>query len=288
MDLEILEALALSDDRSAALAQLLPGGEDHDYYRALHAQHRGALDEADAVLATWPERHGATAAYERLSLRQSMYRVAAAPEVAPKDPSDQLRDRLGINHWHEAEVEQIDPSRPNRMPSGAYDPAALLRQAVERDANLSQVTDEGVSELVEWPLEATRRRSVLSRLAHTRQPQVVSLVADELGQRGSGGFGSLLIHRELTLDQLGELAELRPELRGHAGWVGAMVMRMRPPVAIDLELDLEARGRYLDEVWRFVAELPASSSSLKAHVLWHLLDTARRRGGAFDAALFRA
>ena len=54
MDLEILEALALSDDRSAALAQLLPGSEDHDYYRALAAQHRGALDEADAMLAAWP------------------------------------------------------------------------------------------------------------------------------------------------------------------------------------------------------------------------------------------
>lgn len=46
MDLELLEALALSGDRSAALAQLLPGSEDHDYYRALHAQQRGALDEA--------------------------------------------------------------------------------------------------------------------------------------------------------------------------------------------------------------------------------------------------
>src|SRR4029079_4867886 len=47
-------------------------------------------------------------------------------------------------------------------------------------------------------------------------------------------------------------------------------------------------GRYLDEGWRFVVELPPTSSSLKAHVLWHLLDTARRRGTAFDLELFRA
>jgi hypothetical protein len=63
MDLEILEALALSDDRGGAIAQLLPGSEDHDYYRALHAQQRGALDEAAAaVIAAWPGRHGKTRA----------------------------------------------------------------------------------------------------------------------------------------------------------------------------------------------------------------------------------
>lgn len=288
MDLEILEALALSDDRSAALAQLLPGSEDHDYYLALHAQHRGAFDEADAVLAKWPERHGPTPGYDRIRLRQLLHRVSAAPQLAPKEPADQLRDWFSISHWHEAEVEQIDPSRPSRLPHGAFDPAALLRQAVERDANLSQVTEEGVSELVEWPLEPTRRRSLLSRLLHSAQPQVVGLVADELGQRGSGGFGSLLVHRELTLDQLRALAELRPELRGHAGWIGAVVARMRPPIAVDVEVDLEARSRYLEEVWRFAADQPPSSNSLKAHVLWHLLDTTRRRGGVYDVELFRA
>src|SRR6185436_19570164 len=90
-----------------------------------------------------------------------------------------------------------------------------------------------------------------------------------------------------TLDQLRALAELRPELRGHAGWVAAVVTRMRPPIAVDVELDLEARVRYLEELWRFAAELPVSANSLKAHILWHLLDTARRRGSPFDQGLFR-
>ncbi|HEY0992056.1 MAG TPA: hypothetical protein VGD80_33625, partial [Kofleriaceae bacterium] len=132
MDLEILEALALSDDRSAAHAQLLPGSEDHDYYLALHAQHRGALDEADAVLAAWSERHGPTPGYDRLRLRQLLLRVTAAPAKT----AEQLRDWFGISHWHEAEVEDRDPSRPSRLPPGAFDPVALLHQAVERDANL--------------------------------------------------------------------------------------------------------------------------------------------------------
>src|SRR5215475_2177506 len=174
MDLEQLEALALSGDRSAALAQLLPGSADHDYYRALDAQHRGALDEAEAVLRSWPERHGHTAGYDRLRARQLLYRVTASPPQAV----DQVRDWLHVSHWHEAEVEAIersetgggdpdgsaggaegsaprgiDPSRPTRLPDGAFDPIALLRQAAEDDASLSHVTDEGISELVEWQLE---------------------------------------------------------------------------------------------------------------------------------------
>jgi hypothetical protein len=91
MDLELLEALALSDDRSAALAQLLPGSEDHDYYRALHAQHRRALDEADAVLAAWPDRHRHTPRYDRLRLRQLLHRVTTTPEAV----ADQVRDGAG-------------------------------------------------------------------------------------------------------------------------------------------------------------------------------------------------
>src|SRR3954467_11861726 len=101
MDLELVEALALSDDRSAALAQLLPGSEDHDYYRALHAQQRGAFDEAAAVIDAWPERHGRTARYERIQLRQLLYRVVREPDAV----ADQVRDHFGVGHWHEAEVE---------------------------------------------------------------------------------------------------------------------------------------------------------------------------------------
>ena len=60
MDIEQLEALALSDDRAAALARLVPGSEDHDYWRAIDLQHRGALDAVDALLATWRDRHGSS------------------------------------------------------------------------------------------------------------------------------------------------------------------------------------------------------------------------------------
>jgi hypothetical protein len=148
MDLEIHEALALSEDRTSALAQLLPGSEDADYYGCLRAQHAGALDEAARILDAWPERHGQTAGYERLRLRQLLYRSARAPA----ETAEELRDWFGVGHWHEAEVEEVDPTRPTRIPDGAFDGAALLQQAIDYDANLSQVTDEGLLELLDRPL----------------------------------------------------------------------------------------------------------------------------------------
>ncbi len=286
MDLEIREALALSDDRKLALAQLLPGSEDCDYYRCLYAQHANALDEADAILRVWAERHGHTERYDRLRLRQLLCRVTADPPRA----TDEVRDHFGAQHSHEAEVEDVDPTRPTRLPEGTFDGNVLLQQAVDYDANLSQVTDEGLHELIVRPLDLldpARRRVLLSRLHHTAQPEIVKLVAEELATRGSTGFGTLAIHDQLTLDQLIAVAQQRPELRGHLGWVTAVVRRMRPHASVDLETDREARAAYLEQLWRFVAELPPAINTLKAHVLWHVLDTMRARGVAVDPALVR-
>lgn len=284
MDLEIHEALALSDDRSAALGQLLPGSEDHDFYRCLQAQHRGALDDADSMLREWPERHGHTQRYNQLRTRQLLYRVSA-PQPSRHD---EVRDWLGVSHWHEAEVEEVDPTRPTRLADNAFDGNALLQQAIDYDSNLSQVTDEGLLELISRPLDAARKKVLLSRLAHSPQPELVKLVVEELTTRGSSGFGALHVHTYLTLDQLERVAAGVPALRGHLGWVGAVIRRLRPHASIDLETHRDVRLAFLQQVWKFVADLPPAINTLKAHVLWHLLDTLRRRSPeAVDPALFR-
>ncbi|HEY0191828.1 MAG TPA: hypothetical protein VGC42_11955, partial [Kofleriaceae bacterium] len=285
MDLEILEALALADDRGAALAQLLPGSIEHDYYRALQLQQRGALDEVDPILTRWHERHGHGSAYHAdLLRRQQLYRAVAGRPAELK----QLRDEFGVAHDHQAEVEQVDATRASRIADGAYNPVRLLQEGAHHDSNLGAVTDEGIAELVDWTLEPGLRRALLSRLGHTPGDRLVELVAEDLDYRGSNGFGSLPGHGQLTLAQLHALAARRPELRAHLGWIGAVVSRMQPGNDVDLAHDLAARAAFLDEVWGFVAALPPAANSLKAHVLWHLLDTARGRDLPLDRDLVRA
>ncbi len=281
MDLEILEALALADNRAAALSQLLPGSEDHDYFRCLHAQHRGALDEADAILAAWPERHGSTERYERLRIRQDWYRLGEnAAGVA-----DDVRDRFGVSHWHEPEVPDVDPSRPTKLAEGAFSGDKLLSEALQWN-DLSQVTDEGLYELLDRSLDATQRRALLSRIGHTPHAGLVKLIHEDLETRGSSGFGSLEVHRQLTLDQLHTLAKLDDKLLTNRNWVDAVVRRMQPAPSIDIEIDRDAREAYLRELWQFLRGLPPAHNNLKAHVLWHLLDALRRRNAPVDGTLF--
>ncbi|MBA3455955.1 MAG: hypothetical protein H0T42_22850 [Deltaproteobacteria bacterium] len=286
MDLELREALALFEDREAALDQLLPGSEDHDYYRCLRAQHASKLDEAETIIKAWPERHGQSERYRRLQLRQLLLHVTSD---TPRRATDKVRDWFGVSHWHEAEVETLDPTRPTRVAPDAFDGERLLQQASDHDTNLSQVTDEGLYELLDRDLDPTRRRVLLGRIGHTPHPALVELIARDLDAKQSGGFGSIAIHDQLTHEQLLALGALRPELRGHLGWVSAVVRRMTPPRAsVDLELDREARHAYLLALWGFVAELPDAINTLKVHVLWHLLDTHRRLGVAPEHQLVTA
>jgi hypothetical protein len=84
MDLDQLEALALSDDRESALAALLPGSIEHDYWRGVHLQQAGRLDEVDAILEAWQRRHGdAEEHHDRLARRQLLLR--AGQDVAAHD-----------------------------------------------------------------------------------------------------------------------------------------------------------------------------------------------------------
>lgn len=170
MDLEILEALALATDRTEALGQLLPGSEDHDYYRCLHAQHRGALAEAHQIITDWVARHGNGDKYERLRLRQLWYMLGDARAA------DQLRDHFGVDHSHEAEVATTDPTRPTKLAPGAFSGAKLLDDAVNYSSDLSQVLDEGLYELLGRNLGSSERVALLSRITHTPRPELIEMI----------------------------------------------------------------------------------------------------------------
>src|SRR5690349_18107451 len=101
LDLDQLEALALSDDRESALATLLPGTTEHDYWRGVHLQHAGRLDEVDEILAGWQKRHGhEDAHHDRLERRQLLLRAGA--DLAAH--ADRIRFEAGLRLDDEAEA----------------------------------------------------------------------------------------------------------------------------------------------------------------------------------------
>ena len=230
MDLEQLAALALSDDRSAALAGLLPGTPEHDYWRGVHLQHRGELDEVDAILSGWRRRHGRTDdLHTRLSRRQLLLRAGRDLDHY----AETLRFESGQRLDDQAEAVAAARRYPTAMPAALLDEAALVREAIDRSQDLSQVTDWALADLVALDLDATRRRHLLQRLTRANAPGLVALVAADLAEKTSRGFGSLPIHGRLTHAQLDELARLRPELRKSPAWVAAVLTRLRPTAHVD-------------------------------------------------------
>jgi hypothetical protein len=273
MDLEQLEAFALGD-REAALAQLVPGTEDHDYHRALLLQERGKLAEVDALLDDWRTRHGYSDRRQRIERRQLLYKLGLLDQVA----LDQVRDELGVELDHQADLDSERPRHPTRLAADAVDPTRLIEHATNRDSDLRGVTEEGLIALLDVELDATRRRHLLTRLGWTPHERLVALIAADLDDKSTRGFGSLAIHTKLTSQQLDALARLRPELRVHPLWVDAMLLRLRPAPHVDWQGDPAARAAYLEILVGFVRTLPAAFNSLRAHVLWHRLDHDRRTG----------
>ena len=274
MDLERLEALALADDRAAALAGLLPGTPEHDYWRGVHLQHRGELDEVDALLAAWKRRRDDDALHARLARRQLLLRAGLELRHAEK-----IRFEAGVRLDDEAEAVAAAAQRyPTRLDPALLDEAALVKDALGRASDLSYVTDWALADLARRPLDATQRRSLLQRLTQAGVPGLVEHVVADLAEKSSRGFGSLPIHSRLTLAQLHALAAAVPELRKASVWVGAVLARLRPPAHVDWRHDPDARAAYLAALAAFVEPLTPAFNALKAQVLYHQLDLDRRRG----------
>ncbi len=284
MDLDRLEALALSDDRSAALAGLLPGTVEHDYWRGVHLQHQGRLGEVDTILAAWQRRHGGTdESHARLARRQLLLRAGQnLPAVA-----DTLRFEAGVQLDDEAEAVAAAQRYPTRLDPAVLDEATLVRDALAHSDDLTYLTDWALPDLTTVSLDATRRRHLLQRLTRANFSGLVALIAADLDEKTSRGFGTLAVHNRLTLTQLDELAHLRPALRRTPTWVTAVLTRLRPPAHIDWQHDLAARRPYLEALWAFVEPLVAGFNNLKAQVLYHLLDLDRRQNRLDRARLLR-
>lgn len=284
IDLDRLEALALSDDREAAIAALVPGTAAHDYWRGVLLQHEGKLDEVDALLRAWsalhPDDH---APLERLRRRQLL--LCASCDLPAH--ADALRFEATLRFDDQAEAEIAAQRYPTRLDPAAIAPDTLLRQALEDVSDLRCVTAYGLTDLVAraGDLDPTRARDLLRRLPRANMPGVVPLLARELSDPRSGGFDALTIQHLLSLDQLLELEGLVPSLARDAGWVLAVVARHRPPEHVDIEIDLDARRAYLDGLLAFVERLPPAFHALRAQALYHRLDVDRHLG-TFDRARF--
>ncbi len=268
-NLKFLELFALSTNREAALAELVPGTDDFYFFRALHAQNAGRVDEVRKILDDWIRaRKGA----EPPGARELRHRQALLDyERDPKATLDYLRRELGLGFGHSRRASERRPDLPTRLDPALVSGQRFLEAALKGRNDLSAISDAGLYQVARLPLTPEQRRDLLRRLRRPDLPNLVALIAEDLATADSPPFGQLPIHQQLTLEQLDELLRLRPQLRNENAFVSLYLSRLVPDSETDLEIDAEQREAYLERVWAYVRSLDPVHNSLKANVMYHRL-----------------
>jgi hypothetical protein len=269
-----LEKFSLADDRAGALKDLIPGTEEYYYYYCLYYQNTGQLAKVEELLPLWIERYKYTPLVEEIRNRQALlsYDIDSKKSVAF------LTERLGLRFDHTKKIAGESPGYPTLLDPIEISYATLYRLATARHVNLDGIESRALEEVAQRELDAPLLHDLLSRLDRPDMPNLPALVAKDLDNPQSGGFGSLPIHRKMFRAQLDELLRLQSDLINSDEFVKTYIGHIRPSADIEWKKDPEARIEYCNRLWEYVRGLAPSFNSLKAGVLHEKLVLDRNRG----------
>lgn len=284
-EIGFIETFALAPDRAEALRELVPGTDDYFYFHALHAQNEGRRADFQDWIERWTrERRGTVASQARILLNRQ---VLLDYDQFPDQTLAYLRDQLHPFFGHARKTGERRSSAPSRLDPRRISAAMFLREALHQDSqrNLERIETAGLDQVAAIDLNGDQRRNLLSRLQRPDFPGLVGHIVADLDYRDSRGFGHHEIHQRLTLAQMDELLDKKPDLRNQTAFVNAYLSKLAPPNEVDLETDADARQAYFERVWAFVKTLDPVHNSLKANVLHGRLLHDQKQG-VYDEARF--
>ncbi len=275
------ELFALSQDRDAALAELLPGSPEFYFFSCLNHQNKGELSKVEPLLEQWRKRHGEGGRFREIETRQMLLSF----ESQPKKTLDYLKRNLSLNFNHQRDRLNPEVNHPTQLDLKLLDTERLLSAALKDRRGLSGVQDAAVEKLVKRKLTVEQRADLLKRLQRPDVPGLVELVEQELRWEKSSGFGHYAIHRNLLKSQLDTLRRNLPSLSGDDRFVRSYLQRLLPDSDSGWQSNPAEKRACYERFWNFAEELPSSQTSLKVCVLYHLLDLSRSEG-RYDRDLF--
>ncbi|KAB2660232.1 MAG: hypothetical protein DVB31_14450, partial [Verrucomicrobia bacterium] len=107
-EIGFVEKFALSADREATLAQLVPGTEDYYFFHALHYQSTGRKEKLAAILEAWGKRFPGSERRAIIENREALLAYDADPQRTLRF----LRERLGLRFDHVQEIRDRKPDLP--------------------------------------------------------------------------------------------------------------------------------------------------------------------------------
>jgi hypothetical protein len=279
-----VETFALAKDRSEVLQQLIPGTEPYYFYHALHYQNTGQKEALRDMLDRWTKRTKSSGLRDLITRRERLF----AYDRDPKGTLTWLRSELGIHFSHQREkAPGQKPDLPTRLDPSIVSREAFIRYSTAHQDNLSGFQNSALDWILrEGGVELTsgRRRALLSRLDRPDYKGLVDLILADFRTKESRQFGEFTIHRALLLAQMDELLEKKPDLRTNTNFIHAYLTKLAPDADADVN-DPAVREAHLERMWAFVKDLAPAHNSLKANVLYALLDH-QRKTGRYDRSLF--
>ncbi len=280
-EIGFVEDFVLAENREEVLKRLVPGTRDYYYFYALHYQNRGQLDQVEQILPNWIKRYGETEKVKVIQNRQALLRFQTDPEKTYQF----LRDRLQLNFNHQRQIPAAERNLPVQLDQKLIAADRLRREALRRYGDLAGLENTGLESINAASLDRNRRRHLLSRLEWPDFPNLVSMVVQDLREKDSGGFGSLEIHSRLTLLQLEECLRSLPQLIDNSKFVNTYLGKLQPGDDIAWRSDAEAYRAYLLKLYEFTRRLNPAFNSLKACILYRLLEL-DLTGGRYDRNRF--
>lgn len=269
-----IERYALAEDRQAALAELVPGTEEYFYFHCLHHQVTGQLEAAEAMLSRWKQAVSprTTSKLMEMETRQRLLTYAESPERT----IEYLQMRLNVHLDHPPPVRAGESRYPSRLDQDVLqadryvEPSRLRNGLLKRDG-LIRIADQ----LRRQDYANTQQvRMLLEQLDGPWLDDLTAMVIAELKSRPSNQRAlDLPIHQQLTLDQLHRVADEVPELAASSEMVAEVLRRLRPSGDQDMHGQPEVLADYLRRVDAYVGQLPPAWNSLKASVLYQMLQS---------------
>ena len=269
-----IEKFALSEDRTEALKQLIPGTQDYYYFNCLHLQNTERFDQVDEMLANWIKRYGYTPQVWEIKNRQALLTYTNNSQKS----LEYIRGRLNINFNHQRETLNKKPNLPTELNQNLISRESLSKRAFADYRNLQDFENAALDWLVAAELNPDDRRHLLQRLQRPDYPNLPKLIVADLDYKNSSGFGSFDIHRLLLLSQLDELLKLKPTLLNQSNFVNTYLSKLHPNDDVDWLHNPAEHEAYLDRMAQFVRRLAPVHNSLKACVLYHRLVFDRSQG----------
>ncbi|MCH2205497.1 MAG: hypothetical protein MK132_06475 [Lentisphaerales bacterium] len=112
---------------------------------------------------------------------------------------------------------------------------------------------------------------MLQRVKVADFPDLVKHIIADLNATNKKTFGYINIHKQLTVEQMGECLKLKPSLKSNRTFVNEYIKRLTPAAHTNWQQQAFLKEAYLNSLWNFVSSLGSSFNSLKAHSLLHKL-----------------